>query len=102
MDPTLTQDEKEKKRPYQSSAKRAKVAHWRTFLKNANKNDVWTAHQFTKKRLGDLVPGGHAPTNASLLNESIMQYFFPPNPSPVALRPPAFVKLEEKEQCQCI
>ena len=62
------------------------------------KNDVWTAHQFTKKRLGVMVPGGHAHVSASSLNESIMQHFFAPNPRPVALQPLAFVKLEEKDE----
>jgi len=27
-----------------------------------------------------------------------MQYFFPPNPRPVTLQPPASVKLEEKDE----
>jgi len=36
--------------------------------------------------------------SASLLNESIMQHFFPPNSSPVALQPPDFVKREEKDK----
>jgi len=44
MDPTLTQNAKEKKKAYQSNVKRAKVSHWRSFLENAKKNDVWTAH----------------------------------------------------------
>jgi len=98
MDPSLTQDAKEKKKPYQSTVKRAKAAHWRTFLENAKKNDVWTAHQFTKKRLDDTVPGGHVHKSASSLNESIMQHFFPLNPSLVALQQPAFVKLEERDK----
>jgi len=85
MDPTLTQDPKEKNKAYQYNVKRAKVAHWQTFLENAKKNNVWTAHQFTKKRLGVVVSGGHAPVSASSLKESIMQHFFPPNPRPVAL-----------------
>jgi len=45
-----------------------------------------------------MVPGGHTHVSASSLNESIMQHFFPPNPSPVALRPLVFVKLEEKDE----
>jgi len=100
MDPSITQDAKEKKKTYQSNVKRAKAAHWRTFLKNAKKNDVCTAHQFTKKRLGVMVPGGHAQVSASSLNESIMQHLFLPNPRPVALQPPAFVKLEEKDEVE--
>ena len=98
MDPTLTQNAKEKKKAYQFSVKRVKAAQWRSFLENAKKNDVWTAYQFTKKRLGFMVPGGHAHVSASSLNESIMQHFFPPNPSLVALRPSVFVKLEEKDE----
>jgi len=98
IDPTLTQDAKEKKKTYQSNVKRAKVAHWRTFLENAKKNDVWTAHQFTKKRLGVMVPGGHAHVSASSLNKSIMQHFFPPNPGLIALQPAAFVRLERKDE----
>ena len=98
MDPTLTQDAKEKKKTYQSNVKRAKAAHWQTFLKNAKKNDVWTAHQFTKKKLGVMVPGGQAHVSASSLNESIMQHFFPSNPRPVALQPPAFVRPERKDE----
>jgi len=45
-----------------------------------------------------MVPGGHAHISASSLNKSIMQHFFPPNPSPVTLRPAGFVKLEEKDE----
>jgi len=45
-----------------------------------------------------MVPGGHAHSSASSLNESIIQHFFPPNPLLVTLRPPVFVKLEEKEE----
>jgi len=78
----------------QSSVKMAKAAQRQTCLKNAEKKDVWTLHPFTKKRLDDMVPGGHAPTSASSLNESIMQHFLLPNPSPVALQPPAFIRLK--------
>jgi len=45
-----------------------------------------------------MVPGGYTHVSASSLNKSIMQHFFPPNPCPVALQPPAFVKLEEKDE----
>jgi len=44
------------------------------------------------------VPGGHAHVSASSLNKSIMHYFFPPNPRAVALQPPAFVRLERKDE----
>ena len=56
------------------------------------------AHQFTKNRLGVMVPGGQAHVSASSLSESIMQHFFPPNPRSVALQPPAFVNLEAKDE----
>jgi len=103
MDPTLTQDMKEKKKTYQSSVKRAKAAHWRTFLKNAKKNDVWTAHQFIKKGIGVMVPGGHGHVSASSLNESIMQHFFQPNPHPVALQPRHQQKITLRQiQCRCV
>jgi len=45
-----------------------------------------------------MVPGGHAHTSASSLNESIIQHFLPSNPCAVALQPPAFVRLEEKDK----
>ena len=96
-DPSLTQDMKEKKKAYQSEIKRAKAPHWRAFLKNAKQNDVWTAYQFTKKGLSDMVLGGHAHTSASLLNESIMQHCFLPNSHMVALQPPAFILLSEQD-----
>ena len=98
IDPTLTQDAKDKKKAYQSNIKRAKAAQWRTFLANAKKNDVWTAHQFTKKRLGVMVLGVHGHVSASSLNKSIMQHFFLLGPRPVALQPPAFVKQDEKDK----
>jgi len=97
-DPSLTQDMKEQNKVYQSNIKRAKAAHWWAFLKNTKKNDVWTAHQFTRERLGDMVLGGHTHTSASSLNESIIQHFFPPNSHPVALQPPAFMRLGEQDQ----
>jgi len=51
-----------------------------------------------KKRLCDMVAGGQVHTSASSLNQSIMQHFFTPNSSPVALQQPAFIKLEEKDK----
>jgi len=58
-DPRGMDDAKQAKRKYQNEVKKAKSTHWRTLLENAKKNDVWTAHQFTKKRLGPKVPGWH-------------------------------------------
>ena len=43
---------KQAKRIYQNKLKQAKSAHWRSFLESAKKNDVWTAHQFSQKKLG--------------------------------------------------
>jgi len=45
-----------------------------------------------------MVRGGHTHASASSLNESIMQHFLLPNPGPVALQPPAFVKLEVNDE----
>jgi len=77
------------KRKYQNEVKKAKSAHGRTFLENVKKNDVWTAHQFTKKRLGSTVPGGHNYPSAASLNLAIMQHFFPESPNPVDMEPPS-------------
>jgi len=38
------------KKAYKNAIDRAKRKHWNEFLANAKKNDVWTAHQFTKQR----------------------------------------------------
>ena len=44
------------------------------------------------------MPGGHAYTSASTLNESIMLHFFPLNPCPVALQWPVFLQFEEQDE----
>jgi len=96
-DPRVTDDAKQAKKKYQNEVKKAKATHWRTFLENAKKNDMWTAHQFTKKRLGSTVPGGHNYPSAASLNLAIMQHFFLQNPNPVDMEPPRYVELEEKD-----
>ena len=47
------------KKSYKSGIDKAKRKHWNNFLASATKNDVWTAHQFTKQRQPVRIPGGH-------------------------------------------
>ena len=90
-------DARQAKRKYQNKVKKAKSTHWRTFLENAKKNNVWTAHQFTKRRLESTVPSGHNYASAASLNLAIMQHFFPQNPNPVDMEPPRYIGLKEKD-----
>jgi len=87
-DPRGLDDARQAKRKYQNKIKRAKATHWRTLLENTKKNDVWTAHQFTKKRLGSTVPGGSNYPSAAFLNLAIMQQFVPQNLNPVDMELP--------------
>jgi len=96
-DPEVVDDAKHAKKKYQNEVKKARAIHRRTFLENAKKNDMWTPHQFMKKRLGSTVPGGHNYPCAASLNLAIMQYFFPPNPNPVDMEPPRYIELEERD-----
>jgi len=96
-DPRGMDNANQAKSKYQKEVKRAKATHRRPFLENAKKNDLWTTHQFTKKRLGSTVPGGHNYLSAALLNLAIMQHFFPQNPNPVDMEPPRYIELEEKD-----
>ena len=96
-DPRRKEFSNQAKRNYQNKLKQAKSAHWRFFLEKAKKKDIWTAHQFTAKRLGTLIPGGTEYSSASRLTYAIRQYFFPPYSNPVDTSLPKDVELEHKE-----
>ena len=96
-DPRLKKNSNQAKRIYQNKLKQAKSAHWRTFLKKAKQNDVWTAHQFTHKKPGTLIPGGTEYPSACHLNNAIMQYFFPLNSNSVNTSLPEYVELQYTE-----
>ena len=98
MDSTLAQNTKEQIKAYQSIVKKAQAAYWRAFLENAKMNNVWIAHQFTKKMLGDIVPGRHVHSSGFSLNKSIMHHFFLQNSDLVALKLPVFTRLEEQDE----
>src|SRR5205807_4002287 len=91
------QERDEARKVYRKAIVTAKRKHWDDFLASAKKNDVWTAHQFTKVRYPTRVPGGHSniPEETSQL---IMQHFFPENPEPVSTRPPAWQNLTDDER----
>jgi len=93
-DPGGMDDAKQAKRKYQHEVKRAKARHWRTFLENTKKNEVWTVHQFTKKRLGSTVPSKYNYPSAASLNLAIMQHFFPQNPNLVDMESPNVIYRE--------
>jgi len=71
------------KKTDQSAIDKAKRKHWNNFLASATKNDVWTAHQFTKQRQPVRIPGGHnhSPDQTS---QKIMEHFFPPSKDPIS------------------
>jgi len=71
------------KKEYRSALNKAKRLHWDDFLANAKKNDVWTAHQFTKQRIPPKVPGGDGRTPQEI-EEKIMSHFFPRNDDPIS------------------
>jgi len=96
-DPGGMDDAKQAKRKYHNEVKRAKAIHWRTFVEKVKKNDVWTAHQFTEKRLGSTVPSGHNYASAASLNLPIMQHCFPQNPNPVDMELPRYIELVEQD-----
>src|SRR5437588_12976907 len=64
------------KKACRDALNKAKKVHWDDFLANAKKNDVWTAHQFTKQRTPNRVPGG-AQITPERTEETIMQHLFP-------------------------
>lgn len=64
-----------------------KKKDWEGFVENAKKNEIWIAHQFTKKRLGGKVPGKNlAPRE---VDEMTMRHFFPPSEHPAPAVSPA-------------
>jgi len=74
------------KKAYKSVIDKAKRKHWNNFLAGATKNDVWTAHQFTKQRQPVRIPGGHNDSRDQTL-QKIMEHFFPPIDDPISPRP---------------
>jgi len=82
------EERNEAKKAYKSAIDNlmAKRKHWNNFLASAMKNDVWTAHQFTKQRQSVRIPGGHN-NSPDQTSQKIMEHFFPPSDDPISPRP---------------
>jgi len=80
------EERNEAKKAYKAAIDKAKRKHWNNVLASATKNDVWTAHQFTKQIQSVRIPGGHndSPDQTS---QKIMEHFFPPSDDPISPRP---------------
>jgi len=64
-DGTVVQERDEAKRTYKKGLIGEKKKYWDEFLASGKKNDVWTAHQFTKRQVPNRVPGGQNSTPES-------------------------------------
>jgi len=75
------------KRTYKKALFGEKKNYWDAFLASAKKNDVWTAHQFTKVRVPNRVPGDQNSTPENT-EQTIMSDFFPPGDNPADVHRP--------------
>ena len=75
------------RKAYRKAMLKQKKAYWNGFLASAKKNDVWTAHQFTKIRVPNRVPGEDQSTPEAV-EATIMSHFFPPGDNPAGATPP--------------
>jgi len=84
------------KKAYKSAIDKAKRKHWNNFLASATKNDVWTAHQFTKQRQPVRILGGYndSPDETS---QKIMEHYFPPSEDPISPRLPLRKELADSD-----
>jgi len=92
------EENNEASKSYKNAIDLAKRKYWNDFLANANKNDVWTAHQFRKQRQPLMIPGGHHDTSDQT-SQKIMKYFFPSSNDP---KPPKVFQRTELEEDSCI
>ena len=92
------EESNEASKSYKNAVDLAKRKYWNDFLANANKNDVWMAHQFRKQRQPVMIPGGHHDTSDQT-SQKIMKYLFP---SSNDLKPPKVFRRTELEEDSCI
>jgi len=91
------EERNEAKKVYKSAIDKVKRKHWNNFLASVTKNDVWTAHQFTKQRHPVRIPGGHN-NSPDQTSQKIMEHFFPPSDDPIAPRPLLRKELVDSER----
>jgi len=91
------EESNETKKAYKSAIDRAKRKHGNSFLANTTKNDLWTAHQFTKQRQPVRIPEGHndSPDQTS---QKIMEHSFLPSDEPIPPRPPLRNQLVDSDR----
>ena len=65
------------RKAYKNTIDLAKRKHWNDFLANEKKDNVWTAHQFTKQRQPVRVPDGHDDMPEQTF-KTIMNHLFAP------------------------
>jgi len=85
-DGTGVKERDESRRMYRKAPLKWKKAYWDEFLASAKKNDVWTAHQFTKIRVPSRVPS-RGKSTPEATEEMIMSHFFPPGDNPARVTP---------------
>jgi len=100
-DGTGVHERDEAKGTYKKALIREKKKYWDDFLASAKKNDVWTAHQFTKIRVPNRVPGGQNSTPEST-EQTIMSHFFPPGDNSVGHTPARKHDLDQESDLEWI
>jgi len=85
-DGTGVHERDEAKGTYKKALIRENKKDWDDFLASAKNNDVWIAHQFTKIRVPNRVPGGQNSTPEST-EQTIMLHICPPGDNPVGHTP---------------
>ena len=69
------------KRGYFKDIKATKAAHWRTLLPSATPRSIWTVKKLSLERHAPSFPSPPDATTPTLINETLLNHFFPPHSS---------------------
>ena len=75
---------------YFKAIQTAKRVHWSQFLANVQSQSVWDARKIAAGRAPDRFPTLENASSPTEINNTLLQHFFPPRPSPSPLILPAF------------
>jgi len=67
---------------YFNAIQTAKRVHWWQFLANVDSNSVWDARRIAAGRAPDWFPTLENASSPTEINNTLLQHFFPPRPSP--------------------
>jgi len=67
---------------YFKAIQTAKRVHWSQFLANVDSQSVWDARRIAAGRAPDRFPTLENASSPTEINNTLLQHFFPPRPSP--------------------